>query len=380
MCSPDPRMSSRPVPAPALAVDEGHAALLSLFDDWDHLHRNHPIGSPFQSAGWASAYCDSYGTDGLVTVASRDGGELEAVAAFRRQRRPAARVLVSAPPHVSDYNDVLLRSSAGSAARLVQVLLNTPGWDVLDFREVPPSADLWRVVRSWPGKVLRVPASECVVLDGHRLEDFAGTLPRLKQKQLRQQQRGIVRAGVTIKLAEGDPEAAVRTLLAFHRQAWTGRGMNPEHATAQFQELLVHAVRRLSLRRQAVVMEFHQSGRVLGAALYLTGLQSVGVYLSGHHADLRDQVNLHVLDTIAGFELVADLGLGQLNMLRGAEAYKLRWPVRRERNERVVLVRPGSAIGRTIGFGIRGRRSASAVVREGRERLASWRLLTGRLD
>ncbi len=349
----------------------GDPGLSSLLTDWDRLHTDHPTSSPFQSASWAGAYCRSYGTDDAVTFASRRAGALEGAAMFRSTRRGAAKVLTSAPVNVSDFSDVVLNRSEEAASGLVQSLLSAD-WDIADFREVPPSADLWRMLPSWPGRALRLPASQCVVMNGQSLEDYAADLPRIKRKQLGQRQRKIARAGVTSVLAEGDPEAAVSRLLSLHQASWAGRPMNPEHATTRFHDLLVETMQSLAPRRQAFIVEFHQHGQVLGSALYLVGPQYVGNYLTGYHPDLRDQVPLHVLDSVAGFELVADLGLTQLHLLRGAEDYKLRMSGVVEKNERVLLLRPGSAPGLAVGLGILGRRRAATLVHKGQRQLSAW--------
>lgn len=351
----------------------GVDALSHLLPDWDQLQAGHPTSSPFQSAGWLAAHACAYGVDDLVTVAVPGGGALAAAAAFRRARRGPARVLTAATQRVSDFDDVVLGPSDGAARRLVEALLAVPGWDVLRFPEVPPSADLWRLLPSWPGRVLRLPAADCVVMDGEGLADYAVGLPRSKRKQLAQEQRGLVRAGVHWVPAEGDPESAVRTLLDLHQLSWAGRPMTAEHATDRFRTLLCEAVQRLGPRREAVVLQFVQHGRVRGSALCLNGPQYVGAYLTGHHPDLRRQVSLHTLETVAMFELAAELGVRSLHLLRGDEPYKLRFPARRERNEQVLLLRPASAAGMAFAAGLSGRRRAAGVARAGRGRLAAWR-------
>jgi CelD/BcsL family acetyltransferase involved in cellulose biosynthesis len=344
--------------------------LPSLLDDWDRLQRSSPTSSPFQSAGWVNAHWSAHGTQDARVVTLRECGELTAAGAFRSRRVGPATVLTAAPPQLSDFTDVVLSQRDSTPAQLVAGLMSTPGWDVLDFPEVPPSADLWRLLPSWPGRVLRFPASQCVVLDGHSLEDYASRLPRSKRKQLLQQQRGIVRAGVTTVRTDGAD--AVKGLLALHRESWADRDITPEHLTSRFEQLLVDALQAMAPRHQATVLEFHQGGRSRGAALYVCGPRQVGIYLTGHSADLREQVNLNVLEVAAGFELMAERGLGELSLLRGLEPYKLTLPARREANERVVLIRPGSAAGRLVGAGVVGRRRAAGAVRSGRRRLAAW--------
>lgn len=356
----------------ARVISGGGPDLSSLLLEWDRLQADHPTSSPFQSAAWAGAHCSSYGTDDVVTVSYRGEGALQGAGMFRSGRRGPARILTSAPVAVSDFTDVVLGPGSGAAEGLVQGLLSAPDWDLVDFREVPPSADLWRMLPLWPGRSIRLPASQCVTMNGRSIEDYAAGLPRAKRKQLGQRRRKIERAGVTSVRVVGDTEAAVTRLLELHAASWEGRPMNPEHATARFRNLLVETMERLGPRRQAFITEFHQDGRVLGSALYLAGPLYVGIYLTGYHPHLREQVPLHVLDSVAGFELVAELGLGQLHLLRGAEDYKLRMAGVVERNERVVLILPGSAPGQAAALGILGRRRAATLVRAGRRRLSAW--------
>lgn len=345
-------------------------ALAHLLGDWQRLHHQHRERSPFQSAPWWQAYVACYGGADTVTVGARQDARLTGAAALQRRTRGPVRILVGAPPGISDYTDVLLAEGEQQARALVDALLSIPDWDVLDLGEVPPAADAWRLLPHWPGVVRRFPAATCVLNDGRSIEEFAATLPRTKRKQYNQQQRRGARAGISFRPATGNPADAVATLLGFHRQHWSGRGMTLEHGTSRFQDFLARAVRDLGPER-AVVVEFLHHGQVRGAALYLCSARYVGIYLTGHHPMLREHVNLHVLESMAGFALVAERGLEQFNLLRGIEPSKMQFPGRLESNERVLLVRPGSVRGRAHATAVSGRRQAAALVARRRERSAN---------
>lgn len=349
-------------------VEGDGTALRKLLEKWEILQWRHPSSTPFQSAAWVGAYFSSFGGDNALAVAVEDASGLRAAASFHRSRHGPARIFTSAPPKVSDFSDVVLGQCEDAAADLVKSLLGVPGWDVLDFPEVPPGADLWRLVPEWPGRVLRSPSSTCIALEGASLDDYAASLPRRKRKKLAQERRKIDRAGVTWSHGGEEPKQAVKRLLGLHQGSWVGRDMNPEHGSQRFEQLLIESVADLEPQGKAFVVQFRHQGHVPGSALFLPGKEYLNIYLTGHSLKLREEVSLHVMELAAGFDLVSDQGLRGVNLLRGLEAYKQAFPGRLETNERVLLLRPGSLAGLAFGGGVRVRQRAASLVRGGRQR------------
>ena len=342
-----------PAPRPAnggraagTAVVDQHAGFDALAEAWDDLWARTPSATPFQTHAWTSAWARAYVPAGqLAVVTVRDGDVLVAAAALHRVRRGPMRLLAPLGGEISDHTDVLLDPLVPDAgARLVQALLQLPGWSVLDLPEVLPGAAAQSWAQSWPGRVGRAPASVNLQLPVAPHADVLARIPARTAGTLRRKIRKIEKLGVErTEVAPADVPRAVPDLVALHEAQWAGRRGNPEHLTDRFRGHLTEALRAMVERDQAVFVEYRLDGELVAAEVDLVGHEQLAYYLAGISPALRERVDTAVLLVSSALDRATRLGKAEYSFLRGEEDYKLRWRPHEVVATRIVLARPRSA-------------------------------------
>ncbi|HEX9999536.1 MAG TPA: GNAT family N-acetyltransferase, partial [Actinoplanes sp.] len=162
---------------------------------------------------------------------------------------------------------------------------------------------------------------------------------------------------------------------------WAGRSdVNPEHLGRRFEKHLASAAEDLVRAGQAVILQYHQDGRLVASELYVVSPTMVGAYLFGFDPALREQISVIVLLDSQGVMLADQLGRRTLSLLRGDEPYKLRWRPRPVPNERFVLGRPGSLAGAAGPHYLRARAAAVALAARRLPRLLTLAHAIGAAD
>jgi CelD/BcsL family acetyltransferase involved in cellulose biosynthesis len=276
----------------------------------------------------------------LVLVLVRRAGRLVGAAALMRGRRAGVPVLTPLGSGISDFGDVLLDDAyAGEAARwLAEALVAGARGAVVDLPEVPPGAAVWHLVDGWPRRTWRLPASACLDLPARPFDEIIAALPRDHARQRRKKAKKIAATGIEVR--DSDSTAApdlLTDLLRLHRQQWSGRGMNPEHARPRFAAHLARAVPTMVDRGQAVLVGYRLGAEVVAVDLLLVGRRMVGAYLYGFRPDLRERIDVTQLFLEHDLAFTRRLGRPVLSMMRGDETHKRRWHPRETRNERVLL-------------------------------------------
>ena len=359
-------------------VRDNDAGLDGLGGEWDDLAARCATATPFQSYAWLRSWWQTYGRPGRLRLTLvRHDGRLVAAAPMLLRRRAGCPVLTPLGGPFSDFTDVLLDGdfTGGSfdgdraAAVLAGALLRQPGWQVLDFPECRPEAAAGTAMwRAWPGRRWRIPASRCLELPAAPIADLVRDLPTHARKTVRRRLNQLTRAGIDVReTAAGDAGRAVAGLLALHGRQWQGRGGNPQHLSPAFAALLGAAVPEMIAGGQAALYEYRDGERLVASSLILLGHHLVGGYLYGADPALREKVDVTTLLLADTLPLAYARG-SVMSMLRGAEPHKLVWQPREVLNERLLLVRPGSAAG--AGYAAAARTGRGAV--EMAKRRAPW--------
>src|ERR671913_581936 len=330
--------------AASAAVITEHSAFEALAGEWDDLWARTPSATPFQAHAWVSAWAGAYVPAGdLVVVTVRDGDVLVAGAALHRVRRGFVRLLAPLGGEISDHTDVLLDPGVPDAGRrLVEALLEVPGWRVLDLPEVLPhaAAQLW--AEEWPGSVRRSAASVNLQLPALPVADALTRLPTKTAGTLRRKLRKIDQLGVQrSEVAPADVPRAVTDLIRLHEDQWQGRRGNPEHLVDRFHSHLANAVAPMIARGQAVFVEYRVDGELLASEVDLIGHERLDYYLAGISPALRQRIDTAVLLVSSALERAAQLEKKDYSFLRGTEDYKFRWRPDEVVATRIVLARPG---------------------------------------
>jgi len=330
--------------AASAAVHTEHSAFEALAGAWDDLWSRTPSATPFQAHAWVSAWAGAYVPAGdLVVVTVRDGDVLVAGAALHRVRRGFVRLLTPLGGEISDHTDVLLDPGVPDAGRrLVEALLEVPGWRVLDLPEVLPhaAAQLW--AEEWPGSVRRSEASVNLQLPALPVADALTRVPTKTAGTLRRKLRKIDQLGVQrSEVAPADVPRAVADLIRLHEDQWQGRRGNPEHLVDRFHSHLANAVAPMISRGQAVFVEYRVDGELLASEVDLIGHERLDYYLAGISTALRQRIDTAVLLVSSALERAAQLEKKDYSFLRGTEDYKFRWRPDEVVATRIMLARPG---------------------------------------
>lgn len=285
----------------------------------------------FQSPEWIDAYQSAFATQPVcVTTGSGD-----AAAAFEPVTRLRARVLRSFAQEVSDYTDVQELQSVAAADELAQALV-TSGTDVVEFGQVPPDGLVHGLIQRWPGQVVSLPTSSCVLFEGSSLADYLFRLSGSRRRTFGKLHRRLLAGGVSWQVCD-DPASGALQMLAWHRAWWRGRGLNPLHETEQFAAFLT----RIAASRLARLVEFQRDSTPIGYALYLRDRGRAANFLVGYDREASGSLSHTVLELVAGFELLDENSTG-VDFLRGAYVEKLRFATSTPLNRRYLLLRPGS--------------------------------------
>jgi CelD/BcsL family acetyltransferase involved in cellulose biosynthesis len=309
---------------------------------------------------------EHYGNrDGLRVVFVRRDGEPAAAGAFSTRRVAGATTLRALGGDISDVSDVLAVNSPEARQQLVAALLDLPGWDVLDLPEVRPGTTAHSLVGLWPGPVHRIPASVMLELPGQPIDVLAGTLNRSAAKSLRRRLRRNEALDLEVREVPSEEVAdALRRLLHLHARQWAGRGMTPEHGRSRFLGHLISAVPRMVGEGQAVVLEYRLDGQLLISSLDLVGREMVGGYLDGVAPEARQRLDISAVTLREELRLTVELGRPVYSMLRGEESYKYRLEPLVVRNERLLLVRPGSVQGELVARAALQRAAAICLAKQ----------------
>ena len=350
-------------------TDDG--SLVAVAAEWDDLFARCPATTPFQSFAWIASWWRTYGRPGrLRLVLVRHGDRLVAAAPFHLERRGAARVLSPLGGAVSDFADVLIDEDeqAEAANVLAGALLARRDWDVIDLRETHPGSVAGRDLRAaWRGPHWELPASLCLELPSSPMEDLVRALPTHTRKTVRRRLNQLDKVGVEVREVDAaDADRAVGDLLRLHHRQWRGRGVNAEHLRPRFAAFLTGAVGRMVATGQATIFEYRVDGELVASSLVVVGPDLAGGYLYGADPGLRDKVDVITMLLRDTLPLAYRRGCSTMSMLRGAEAYKMRWRPREAVNRRLLFARPGSVRALAYAGAVRSGRYA---IRTAKQRL-----------
>ncbi len=342
-------------------------ALDAVAGEWDDLYDRCAAATPFQSGEWLRSWWQVYGTPGrLRLVLVRRNGLLVAAAALSAHGRRPYEVLAPVGAGLSDFGDVLVDGAHADEAtrRLTAALLADTGWAVLRIPESRPGGAARRLGDSWPGPAWRGTASTCLEITTAPVPEVLAALPGSTGKTLRKKLRKIDTEGLVVsQVAAADAEDGIRALLALHRRQWQGRDVNQEHLDARFERHLSRAAGDLVRSGRAVIFQYRLADRLVASEVLLVGHGFAGAYLFGFDPELRERIDVAAMFIRQDLIAAGELGRPVLSLLRGDEAYKMRWRPLPVQNVLLVLGRPRNIAGVGYPAYLRARGSAVAVAK-----------------
>lgn len=325
-----------------LGDTQGFAALEA---EWEDLYRHAPVTTPFQSWAWLFSWWESYGAPyelRLITI--RDGGLLVGLMPLMLHRRaPLARLLFIGTG-LTDYQDILIREGWESNVSRAgaQALRQMDGWQVADLQQLRPGAGAWGIFEEWSGPRTRAWQDGCPVIESNSWDELLASLSKKHRKTVRRTIRQSIAEGTQCKLADvADSEQAAHRLVALHRELLGERDIVPEHLTERFESFVATAVSRMAPRGLAGISEFWQDEEVIISNFWVYGQNwnCLGVYILGASREAIQRYQWSSLCIWDAMNVARNRDSSCVDMLRGEEAYKLRWSSRITTNHQVILGR-----------------------------------------
>lgn len=333
--------------APARITTEtvqGIDALVDLAPAWRRLWDLCPTASAFQRPEWLLAYARVFcapgrGAEPWAIVATR-AGEIVGIAPLCTRGRTTTLL----GDGISDYLDVIVdRSCASSAtASLVSALALhcEQGVDVvLDALRASSPLLAAPVPAGCADEVLSRDACPYVQLPA----GIDPVPPAMREKVRYYRRRAERLGGVEVSDATGDAaRGALETLFALHGARWAARGERGVLSDADVRAFLRDAVPALGATGAARVGELRIGARTAASMLLLRDAWADAYFIGGFDPELAS-VSPGTLLLASEIERARHDGRGELDLLRGREAYKYRFGARdRFTRARRLVARPSA--------------------------------------
>lgn len=331
--------------------------LRGLESTWRQVIETDPDATVFQTWEWVSAWWRFFGGSRrpMVLVAHGPDGPV-ALAPLALRAGPAGlfRRVEFMGTGVSDYLGFIgpPEAMAECARAFVGFLLQTSGWDVVDFQQLNPahaSRCAWaappergslptagaRLTEQAICPVMALPATwdEALQRVGKKMRSNIRYYERLLEREF----------AVSYEVAdEATVGPALEDFLRLHAQRWRRRGLPGavySRRLGEFHRSVAPALARagyLALHRMMV------DGKCVAALYCFRYGARVFYYLGGFDPALGRYSPGTVL-TARAIRSAIESGCREFDFLRGREEYKYRWPVEERPNRRMEVPWPGSA-------------------------------------
>ena len=340
-------MNTNSTQFPEIVVLEDSKAFAALEEEWEELYRHCPSATPFQSWAWLYSWWEHYGEGRyelrLVTLRSEEGLLVGLIPLMleRRWGFGFGRLLFVGIHHTA-YNDLLVREGweDGVANAAGRALKELPGWQVADLHLLRPEAAAWDAFQRWDGHRIKIWQETCPVVEVRPWDELVASLSKNHRSTVRRALRR-VQADKLSRWQVGPEEAerAARRLVALHRELWRGRDILPGRLTQRWGSFVEAAFSRMMARGLAGISEFRRDGEVLISLSWIFGQDFVGFFNSGANREALQRYQWSSLLIWEGLNIAHDRNNAYLDLLRGAEPYKVRWASRMIPCDRAILGR-----------------------------------------
>jgi CelD/BcsL family acetyltransferase involved in cellulose biosynthesis len=205
--------------------------------EWRSLCESSAYADPFFRPEWAAAYVRAFAPQGSIALATvrLDRGLVAALPLVREFKRfsgvPARTLRGTTNAHGCRY-DIVHRADASAAAipALWNALWTTPGWDVLEFPNVPEGSGVEKLARHAQAHGCLVHALPAPDVPYLRFSDcsapFETLLARLDSKfraNLRRRRRKLEELGAVRLIESREPDERLAQFYALEGSGWKGQ-------------------------------------------------------------------------------------------------------------------------------------------------------------
>lgn len=314
----------------------GPGELQSIRSDWEALWTTGRDSSPFHHPAWLLPWAEVYAPGRCWAVSCRAGGKLAAVVPLFIWE--GALLLAGTGP--SDHASALFAPEFHSRSAMLGALAESASEKIgrIDLKQLPPGSPLLEATAPADFRSCIEPGEPClaVPLSGENGMAAASTRTR---SHWRYAIRKLEREGAVMDLvAEGEaPQAAVE-LERLHALRWNAEGQDGVLADGLAERHLRLAIPELA---RAGLLRMHRlrlGGETVALVFAMRGSRSTCSYLSGFEPALQ---KLSPGTTLVGMAITeaAREHCDTFDLLRGDEAYKLKWGAKPQARFRRVLSR-----------------------------------------
>ncbi len=314
--------------------------LQSAAPQWTELWHRCPEATMFQRPEWLLPWVETFSPRDMVAIEVRSQGVLVGFAPLLIYPKGTERLLAFMGGGVSDYLDFLAdpQYTAQVIASIFAAIADIPGWDVLEFTDLPANSALLR--NSVPVQAV-YEHDVCSVLNlPHTTEELLHIFSKRQRANLRNAHSRLQKAGgAQIEIASSETlHSFLDDLFRVHTARWSlsGQpGVLRDDAVKAFQRasapglLECGALKlyrlRMGQRTVAVIYALFARDTVL---CYLQGFDPESAYFSP--------------GTVLMFTLMEDAakqGIRTFDFLRGQESYKQHWRAQAQPTYRIALPR-----------------------------------------
>lgn len=320
--------------------------------EWEQLLHTVPGHGLFLTWEWLYYWTKHYlGANRLRVLLAFDAQErLVGIAPFYLRRAKAHGVIpfrelrfLGSEMVGSSYLDVIVNEQHKPAMlRSVYRYLFSQArgeWDILTLSDVPAESstlDLWGELFAEAGKVGEVIATTCcpVIRLPKDIETYRASLGRNRRYTLQRKTKCLERAGrmhYSHATSPAEVDAAFESLVALHQQRWSGArsgGVFAKDAPRRFHREVVQV---LSEQGRVRIDQLGLDGRPIAAIYGFVYGGTYYFYLPGFDPTAVSKASPGLLLLHHRIEQAIRDGLTTVDLLQGAQPYKLEWSTGRQR-------------------------------------------------
>jgi CelD/BcsL family acetyltransferase involved in cellulose biosynthesis len=305
-------------------------ALTAVWGDWEILHRNDPLATPFTAPGWAQAWLRSWAPAACPwVVAVRDAGRTVGIAPLVLRQSRGLRMLQPLGKEPGDYWDVLAEPHVREAVVALvaaELLRRRDAWDAFVVSCLPHDSPTPGLFARGGLRMVERSAIPCPSIPlPATFEEYLASLRGSRRSNLRQHLRRLDSGELELRELR-DPADLPITIREFHRLRilqWqsAGKRLTDQQTTARFRDFMLDATTRLVPAGQALVWEFRHDGRLVGVYVNFVDDDAFYWYLGGFDPEAA-RLGLGKIAVGVGIRSSIAAGRRYFDFTRGGEPYK----------------------------------------------------------
>ncbi len=330
--------------------------LTALRPAWDALYNERGALSPFSSFSWVRTWWTYRGQENrmLVLVCKDTSGAVIAIAPFYVSLKFGYRTVRFIGSGNSDYLDILMRSGTEQTAikELCEQLKKLKySWDMIDLMDMPEQSLFLQTLRKDP-KLCALPHTVqkgliCPYVSWERShqEYLAARSSNFRYDLKRKFKRAEKMGTVSFEVLKDMPEQGIEQFASLYEKRWSSKDTNATIRNETGQKLLNEAIRTWAQEGILRIPVMKMNGTIVAFCLGFIKDARFYYYIpSFDPAFVQASPGKLLVEYI--LKSFPDLGIHEIDFMKGEERYKLEWSDTFRQNYRLLLwnKRPASLL------------------------------------